>query len=283
MVNGQQKVYFSRGRHGFHVVSVSPWPVLTAVGAYILTLGLVIWFHGGSLFHVWIGLCTIGFMSSLWWRDVIRESTYGGNHTSVVVRSHAIGMALFIISESFFFLSIFWAFFHSSLAPSVEIGCCWPPVGVEPLDPWKVPLFNTVVLISSGVTVTWAHRALRSGSLDEVLVGLFATVCLGGYFTYLQLGEYKAASFTIADGVYGSTFFVGTGFHGLHVIVGTVFLSVCLWRAYMLHFSTGHHFGLEAAIWYWHFVDVVWVFLFIWMYVWGSWGVAWDVFERRWQ
>jgi cytochrome c oxidase subunit 3 len=180
------------------------------------------------------------------------------------------GMVLFIISEVFFFLSFFWAFFHSSLSPSPELGRVWPPIGVEAFDPFTVPLLNTIVLLSSGISVTWAHHALIAGDHDSAFQGLLFTVILGLYFTILQAIEYLEARFRIADRVYGSSFFIATGFHGLHVIVGTTFLVVCLIRVSRAHFSKSHHFGFEAAAWYWHFVDVVWLFLYISIYWWGG-------------
>lgn len=205
-----------------------------------------------------------------WWRDIIRESTFIGYHTSYVVQAHRLGIILFIISEVMFFFSFFWAFFHSALAPTVQIACTWPPPGIEPINPFSVPLLNTAVLLASGFTVTWAHHGLIAGSRKNALQALFITCSLGLYFTKLQLQEYYDAPFTIADGIYGSVFFVSTGFHGLHVIIGTLFLLVCLYRTYAIHFSTDRHVGFEAAAWYWHFVDVVWIFLYLCIYWWGS-------------
>nr|AVV48240.1 cytochrome c oxidase subunit III [Microporella ordo] len=207
-----------------------------------------------------------------WWRDVTREGTFQGFHTSKTTKGLQMGMVLFIVSEVCFFFAFFWAFFHSSLAPTIELGNMWPPKGVNPLSPWGIPLLNTMVLLSSGVTVTWAHHSLLAINHKEVLIGLIATVALGLYFTFLQASEYLETSFSISDSAYGTTFFVATGFHGLHVIIGTTFLFICLIRAQKMHFTQSHHFGFEAAAWYWHFVDVVWLFLFISIYWWGSYG-----------
>ena len=171
--------------------------------------------------------------------------------------------------RSLLLFRFFWAYFHRRLAPRTELGSCWPPIGITPLNPFEVPLLNTGVLLASGVTVTWAHHSLIEGNRTEGIQGLIATVALGVYFTFLQAIEYYEASFTIADGAYGSTFFVATGFHGLHVLIGRTFLTVCLARVWLQHFSTGHHFGFEAAAWYWHFVDVVWLFLYLSIYWWG--------------
>lgn len=177
---------------------------------------------------------------------------------------------MFIVSEICFFGAFFWAYFHSSLSPNLELGSCWPPVGIYPLNAFSVPLLNTAVLLASGVSVTWAHHGLLEGDRRRGVQGLVLTVVLGVYFTFLQGGEYWEAPFTLSDGVYGSTFFVATGFHGLHVLIGSSFLLVCLVRLFVYHFSSGHHFGFEAAAWYWHFVDVVWLFLYLCVYWWGS-------------
>nr|YP_009730386.1 cytochrome c oxidase subunit III [Stephanometra indica]QHT54551.1 cytochrome c oxidase subunit 3 [Stephanometra indica] len=257
-------------QHPYHLVDQSPWPIIASLGALISTVGLVLWFHGFGFFVVFLGLSCLVFVSIFWWRDVIRESTFQGNHTFSVGVGLRFGMVLFISSEVLFFFAFFWAFFHSSLAPSVELGVCWPPSGISPLDPFLVPLLNTAVLLSSGVTITWCHHSIVENNWFEAVQSLFFTVLLGLYFTGLQSWEYYDAPFTISDGVYGSTFFVATGFHGLHVIIGTTFLVVCFFRLFFYHFSNGHHFGFEAAAWYWHFVDVVWLFLFISIYWWGS-------------
>nr|ABW76492.1 cytochrome c oxidase subunit III [Eclysippe vanelli] len=254
----------------FHLVDQSPWPLMGATGALGLTVGLVSWFHGHGMTCLFFGVTFIILTMVFWWRDVIREGTYLGCHTSVVCRGLRYGMLLFILFEVMFFFGFFWAFFHSSLAPTPELGCVWPPIGIFPLNAFAVPLLNTAVLLASGVTVTWAHHAMMEGLREDVIRGLIYTVILGVYFTYLQANEYYEAPFSISDGVYGTTFFVSTGFHGAHVIIGTTFLTVCLFRAYHYHFSSTHHFGFEAAAWYWHFVDVVWIFLYLCIYWWGS-------------
>nr|YP_009050263.1 cytochrome c oxidase subunit III [Ifremeria nautilei]AHI45690.1 cytochrome c oxidase subunit III [Ifremeria nautilei] len=258
------------GRNPFHLVEFSPWPLTGSMGALFLTSGLVGWFHGYSILGAVLGFVLVLMTMFQWWRDVIREATFQGCHTVQVSKGLRWGMILFILSEVLFFFAFFWAYFHSSLAPSLELGSCWPPSGITPLNPFEVPLLNTGVLLASGVTVTWAHHGLMEGNRSEAIQGLFATIALGVYFTFLQAGEYHEASFTIADGAYGSSFFVATGFHGLHVLIGTSFLGVCLGRLVLQHFSTGHHFGFEAAAWYWHFVDVVWLFLYLSIYWWGS-------------
>lgn len=254
----------------FHLVEPSPWPLTGAIGALTTAIGLAIWFHKETILGLYLGLLLIILTILQWWRDVVREGTFLGFHTKRVVKGLRYGIILFILSEVLFFFAFFWAFFHRRLAPTPEIGCCWPPIGIEPLNPFGVPLLNTAVLLASGVTVTWAHHALIQGDRRETLQALLLTILLGGYFTVLQAIEYFEAPFTIADSVYGSTFFVTTGFHGLHVIIGSTFLSVCLFRAINRHFNPTHHFGFEAAAWYWHFVDVVWIGLFLCLYWWGS-------------
>jgi len=257
--------------HPFHLVEPSPWPLAASLGLLILTTASVMNFHG---WNTSLGLI-IGFFSVLatmafWWRDCIRESSYQGYHTKRVARGITIGFALFVVSEIFFFFSIFWGYFHSALAPTVELGSLWPPKGIEALNPWEIPLLNTVILLSSGATVTWAHYALIEGDRKSAITGLVFTLILAILFTALQGFEYYNAPFTISDGIYGTCFYFGTGFHGLHVLIGTIFLFVCLIRLINYHFTDTHHVGLESAILYWHFVDVVWLFLFVSIYWWGS-------------
>jgi len=224
--------------------------------------------YGGLLATV--SLFLVLAVMVVWWRDVIREASFQGHHSLVVQRGLRYGMLLFILSEVVFFISFFWAFFHSALGPDIHLGAVWPPIGIQALNPFEVPLLNTAILLSSGATVTWAHHAMVGGDRKNAILGLTLTVVLGIVFTALQAWEYYEASFTIADSVYGSTFFVATGFHGLHVIVGTTFLAVCLYRILNHHFTKHHHNGFEASIWYWHFVDYIWIFLFVSIYWWGS-------------
>nr|QUT13268.1 cytochrome c oxidase subunit III [Nais communis] len=257
-------------RQPFHLVEPSPWPLTSAVGAFLLTTGLTAWFHGHGMLCLYLALAVLILSMYQWWRDVAREGTFMGHHTSYVAKGLRYGMLLFILSEVCFFAAFFWAFFHSSLLPTPDIGCSWPPAGVTPLNPFSVPLLNTAVLLASGVTVTWAHHSLMEGGRMNAIQALSLTIMLGAYFTVLQVGEYISAPFAISDSVFGSIFFVATGFHGAHVLIGTSFLSVCLLRTILQHFSTGHHFGFEAAAWYWHFVDVVWICLYLCIYWWGS-------------
>lgn len=260
----------THSNHPFHLVDYRPWPLTGAIGAITTVSGLVKWFH-----HYDISLFLLGNIITIltiyqWWRDISREGTFQGLHTYPVTIGLRWGIILFIVSEVFFFVSFFWAFFHSSLSPTVELGITWPPIGIIPFNPFQIPLLNTAILLASGVTVTWAHHSLIEGNHSQATQGLFFTVLLGVYFTILQAYEYIEAPFTIADAVYGSTFFMATGFHGIHVLIGTTFLIVCLIRHINHHFSKTHHFGFEAAAWYWHFVDIVWLFLYVSIYWWGG-------------
>lgn len=262
----------SNQRHSFHLVDPSPWPIVAAMSAFMLTFGGVLYMHSynGGGFLLSFGFCMILFMMFCWWRDIIREGTSEGQHTNSVQDGLRIGVLLFIASEVMFFFAFFWAFFHLSLNPNPVIGGVWPPVFLVTLDPWKIPLLNTFLLLSSGASVTWAHHSIVLGSKFEACVALIITIILAAIFTALQGFEYVTAPFTISDSAYGASFYMATGFHGFHVIVGTLFLAVCLLRLYFNHFTKEHHFGFEAAAWYWHFVDVVWLFLFITIYWWGS-------------
>ena len=258
--------------HPYHLVSPSPWPILTSLSLLSITTSGVLSMHNffNGYFIFFNALIAVIYSMSLWFRDVISEGTYLGNHTLAVQKGINIGVALFIISEVFFFLAIFWAYFHSAISPDVEVGAQWPPLGIQAINPFELPLLNTVILLSSGITVTYAHHSLIQGNRTGSLYGLVYTIILALIFTSLQGVEYSVSSFTISDGVFGSCFYFGTGFHGLHVIIGTIFLAVGLWRTLAYHLTDNHHLGLEAGILYWHFVDVVWLFLYIFIYYWGS-------------
>nr|YP_001936611.1 cytochrome c oxidase subunit III [Eremobates cf. palpisetulosus SEM-2008]ACA49839.1 cytochrome oxidase subunit 3 [Eremobates cf. palpisetulosus SEM-2008] len=256
--------------HPYHIVDISPWPLTGAIGAFTIMIGMINWFHMNSMTILTIGYIITLMTMFLWWRDVIREATFQGHHTNKVTMNMRWGMIMFITSEVFFFVSFFWAFFHSSLSPAIEIGASWPPTGITPFNPFQIPLLNTIILLSSGVSITWTHHSIMEKNYSQSVKSLLITILLGLYFISIQGLEYYEAPFSIADSVYGSTFFMATGFHGLHVIIGTLFLSVTLIRLIKFHFSSHHHFGFEAAAWYWHFVDVVWLFLYISIYWWGN-------------
>lgn len=255
--------------HPYHIVDQSPWPATGALGAFAITSGTIIWFHKLSPYLIIIGILILTITSYQWWRDIYREATTQGHHTLPVNTNIRFGIILFITSEVFFFVSFFWAYFHRSLSPTIEIGVIWPPIGISPFNPFQVPLLNTAILLSSGITVTWTHHRIINNNHSQTSIGLTITILLGFYFTLLQAYEYYEAPFTFADSIYGSTFFIATGFHGLHVIIGSIFLFICIMRHIKCHFSSTHHFGFEAAAWYWHFVDVVWLFLFVSIYWWG--------------
>lgn len=260
----------THANHPYHLVDYSPWPLTGAIGAITIVSGLAEWFHQYSTFLLTIGTTITLITMYQWWRDISREGTFQGLHTFNVTIGLRWGIVLFIISEVLFFVSFFWAFFHRSLSPNIELGINWPPQGIIPFNPFQIPLLNTAILLASGVTVTWAHHSLIENNHSQTTQGLFFTIILGIYFTILQAYEYIEAPFTISDAAYGSTFFVATGFHGLHVLIGTSFLLICLIRHIKFHFSRSHHFGFEAAAWYWHFVDIVWLFLYISIYWWGG-------------
>jgi cytochrome c oxidase subunit 3 len=275
-------------KHDYHLVDPSPWPIVGSVGAGLLAFGGVFAMKPdffGPLGGPWIfviGALMVAYTMVGWWRDVVRESVVRGDHTPVVKLHLRYGMILFIASEVMFFVAWFWAYFNSALFPQAVGLDAWPPQGIVTFDPWHLPLINTLILLTSGTTVTWAHHAIQTGDREGAIQGLLLTVILGATFTAIQAYEYAHAGFTFGmnpaltvdgvdkSGIYGSTFFMATGFHGAHVIIGTIFLTVCLFRAIKGHFTPERHFGFEAAAWYWHFVDVVWLFLFACIYVWGA-------------
>jgi cytochrome c oxidase subunit III len=282
----------SSKNHDYHIVDPSPWPLTASVGALIMAIGGVAWMQdlkgnafnlfGVNLASPWmfaVGLVIVLYTMYGWWADTVKEA-HAGHHTKVVSLHLRYGMIMFIASEVMFFVAWFWAFFDASLFPNEAqqvlrgeyTGGQWPPKGVEVLDPLHLPLYNTVILLLSGTTVTWAHHALIHNDRKGLIWGLVLTVLLGLIFSCVQVYEYTVAPFNFSGSLYGATFFMATGFHGFHVFVGTIFLLVCLFRALAGHFTPKQHFGFEAAAWYWHFVDVVWLFLFFCIYVWASWG-----------
>ena len=265
-------------KHPYHLVDPSPWPLIGAAAAFIAAMGGVLYMHEEIVWVLVLGLLMVAGTMAVWWRDVIREAEHEGHHTTPVQIGLRFGMALFIASEVMFFAAFFWAFFDGALFFAAEempgrieaTGGVWPPEGIVPFEAFGLPFLNTLILLLSGVTVTWAHHALLHGDRAGLIQGLACTVALGVLFTGCQIYEYSHAAFGFREGVYPSTFFMATGFHGFHVVVGTCFLTVCLFRAVSGHFKPEQHFGFEAAAWYWHFVDVVWLFLFCVVYIWGS-------------
>jgi len=267
----------------YHLVEPSGWPIIGAFATLVLTFGLIATLHptifGTGMepmlktlgpWKLIAGFALVLFTMAGWWRDVIKEANTPGLHSAVVKLGLRYGMFLFIASEVMFFLAFFWSFFHFALYPEHTETAMWPPKGVITFNAWGLPFLNTVVLLTSGCTVTWAHHALIENNRSGLIWGLTLTVLLGIAFTTLQAFEYSHAPFSFKDGVYPSVFFMATGFHGFHVIVGTIFLAVCLGRSIKGDFTPDTHFGFEAAAWYWHFVDVVWLFLFMAIYWWGA-------------
>ena len=259
----------------YHLVSPSPWPLTGALGAGLTVVGIVHAAHFGTYTFLVLGLLVIFATMTFWWRDVLKESGTPGLHGPVVRLGLRYGMTLFITSEVMFFVGFFWAFFHFALFPEHVLDqtgpAIWPPAGIFTFDPFRLPLMNTMILLLSGCTVTWAHHSLIENKRSEMLMALGLTILLGMSFTCFQYLEYSEAPFSFSGGgVYPAVFFLATGFHGAHVIIGTIFLGVCWMRAKAGGFTPQRHFGFEAAAWYWHFVDVVWLFLFVCVYVWGS-------------
>nr|AIZ58650.1 cytochrome c oxidase subunit III [Ornithodoros phacochoerus] len=253
----------------FHIVDKSPWPITGSIAALSTMIGMINLMHLNKTNILILGFSIMILTMIQWWRDICRESTFQGHHTLIVIKNMKWGMILFIISEIFFFISFFWAFFHSSLSPNIEIGAQWPPEKILPFNPFSIPLLNTTILLSSGISITWAHHNLIMKIYKDTILALSITIILGLIFTTLQSWEYIQASFSISDSIYGTTFFMSTGFHGLHVIIGTSFLMTTLARVLMNHMTNNHHVGFEAAAWYWHFVDVVWLFLYTFIYWWA--------------
>lgn len=261
--------------HDYHLVNPDPWPIIGAFSAFAMFGGMVLWMHdnayGAPIMIAGLAMVLVTMWN--WWANTIREGREG-YHTPVVQLHLRYGMILFIASEVMFFLAWFWAFYSAALFPSAveAVGGVWPPEGIEVLDPFGYPLLNTLILLCSGTTVTWAHHSLIHGDRKGLKLGLLLTVLLGLLFSAIQAYEYIHAPFDFSGNIYGATFFMATGFHGFHVIIGTIFLIVCLVRAHKGEFTPRQHFGFEAAAWYWHFVDVVWLFLFVSIYIWGGWG-----------
>ncbi|MBX7198467.1 MAG: cytochrome c oxidase subunit 3 [Rhodospirillaceae bacterium] len=260
-------------KHPFHMVNPSPWPATGAFSALLLAVGAILYFHKTPVFgmenlgafKLVPGLFMVLLTMTMWWRDVIKESVVDHAHTSETAHGLRMGMVLFIASEVMFFVAFFWAFFHNALGFSTTTHQ-WPPAGIQVLDAWAIPFYNTVILLTSGITVTRAHLMVERGDNKTASKWLFITVALGALFLSLQAYEYIHAGYKLTDGVYPSVFYLATGFHGFHVFVGTVFLLVCAFRAQADQFTPEKHIGFQAAAWYWHFVDVVWLFLFVWVY-----------------
>nr|QCG69828.1 cytochrome c oxidase subunit III [Andrena hunanensis]QCG69841.1 cytochrome c oxidase subunit III [Andrena striata] len=255
--------------HPFHMVTMSPWPMLTSINIMNMFMSIIIMMYLKTTTILIISMMTMIMCLTQWWRDVIRESTFQGCHTLMVTKLIKMSMILFIISELMFFVALFWTYFHSSIAPSIEIGMTWPPTSIKQMNPYNIPLLNSVVLVSSGITVTWTHYSLLTEKSMDAKFSFMLTIILGMYFTFLQVIEYLEATFCFNDSIYGSIFFMTTGFHGSHVNIGLIFLATCFMRLTKNHFSKMHHLHFETASWYWHFVDIIWLFLYITIYWWN--------------
>nr|WOW98962.1 cytochrome c oxidase subunit III [Borysthenes sp. 2 WQW-2023a] len=256
--------------HPFHMVTSSPWPILTSLTIFMTMNSTIEMFHNKNSTMMMLSMTTTITCLYQWWRDITRESSFQGMHTKKVNQMMKSGMILFIVSEVMFFSSFFWSFFHSSLSPSIEIGMNWPPKSIYSFNPMEIPLLNTIILLSSGMSITWAHNSILSNKFKLTNKATMITIIMGLIFTTLQWWEYTQSPFTISDSIYGSTFFMATGFHGIHVIVGTMFIFFSKMRNKNFQLTHNHHSGFEMAIWYWHFVDIVWLFLYISIYWWGK-------------
>lgn len=254
----------------FHLVDKSPWPILASFSVLTLVRATLIIVNKKIFNILLLTLAITAMIAYIWWRDVHRESSNQGHHSHLVVKGVKTGMVLFISSEVLFFVSFFWAFFHRSISPTIELGQNWPPLSILSFNPIRIPLLNTILLLSSGVTVTWAHHSMLEKNYSTSQNALAATVFLGVIFSIFQGFEYREAPFCIADAAFGSTFFIATGFHGLHVIIGSIFLIISLIRFNTLINPKSHILGFECAAWYWHFVDIVWLFLYSIIYWWGA-------------
>ncbi len=275
--------YSTTGKpHPYHLVRPSIWPLAGSLAGGLFAVGMIMFMHDVHLFAdpdnnvegvpvglkgVYVGLLAVLFVMFMWWKDVIYEAVTEKAHTPIAMVGMRYGMALFIASEVMFFVAFFWAYFNAAFFPSDDIGYLWPPASIHTIGPMDLPLMMTLILLLSGCAVTWAHHAIVEGNNKDVVKALGITVFLGVFFLGFQVYEYAHAHFKFTDGIYASTFFMATGFHGFHVLVGTIFLFVCWIRAQKGHFTPKGHFGFEAAAWYWHFVDVVWLFLFIFVYL----------------
>nr|APF47462.1 cytochrome c oxidase subunit III [Snellenius sp. SNS-2016] len=252
--------------HPYHLVTLSPWPINLSFSLMVMLSGILMLFNNFKINLMLIGLFLMILNLIQWWRDVIRESTVQGFHTMKVMLGLQNGMLLFILSEVMFFLSFFWCYFHMYLSPSVEIGSIWYPKNLIVFNPYNIPMLNTLILLSSGISITYCHYSIMKSHLDNSINSMFLTLILGLIFTYFQYLEYNESYFCINDSIYGSVFFLLTGFHGFHVILGTMFNLIMFFRMIFNHFSSFHFFGFEASSWYWHFVDLVWLFLYLFIY-----------------
>nr|DBA43551.1 TPA_asm: COX3 [Bombus difficillimus] len=251
----------------FHMVTISPWPIIVSVNLMNLLLSIILWIYMNNFMIMIFNLLNLLLSMLLWFRDIVRESTFQGMHTMYIMLMLKFSMIMFIISELFFFISFFWTFFHNSISPSIEINLMWPPKMIKFFNPFEIPLLNSIILIMSGFTVTLSHYNLLNNKMKSSFLTLLMTIILGIYFNIMQIFEYYNSFFCINDSIYGSIFFLSTGFHGMHVLMGTLMLMYSLIRMMNNHFSSIHHINFEFSIWYWHFVDVIWLFIYMFYYI----------------
>nr|YP_010175320.1 cytochrome c oxidase subunit III [Neotoxoptera formosana]QSL98439.1 cytochrome c oxidase subunit III [Neotoxoptera formosana] len=254
----------------YFILNLSPWPILMAMNTFNLMISNIMILNFKFNLTSLMNMIMIISISIMWWRDIIRESTFQGNHNFYIMNLIKFSMILFIISEMFLFISFFWNFLHNSLAPSIELGLNWPPKNINFFNPLLIPLLNTIILLTSSFTITLTHLYLLNNSKKKTIIFMNLTIILSIYFLMLQMLEYNQATFTFSDSIFGSSFYMATGFHGLHVIIGTIFLIINLLRMFKLHFSHIHHISFELAAWYWHFIDIIWLFLYMTFYWWNN-------------
>lgn len=255
----------------YHLLKPSPWPLTLSISTGIFAIGFIGWNHNykwGGITAL-LGITLISIIFSVWSRDTLRESLYLGMHSFTVKKGAMFGFIIFMISETFFFSAFIWAYFYIALNPTVHIGGLWPPLGIKAIDPWTVPLFNTIVLLSSGATVTWSHNAFISEDRKNALQSLLLTIGLGWTFSLLQYWEYKESSFTLSDSAYGTVFFSTLSLHALHIWIGSIWLMVCWIRLFNYQITNLNHLIFEGALLFWHIVDVIWIILFVFYYVWA--------------
>nr|DBA43707.1 TPA_asm: COX3 [Bombus melanurus] len=251
----------------FHMVTISPWPIIVSLNLMNLLMSIILWIYMNNLMIMIFNLLNLLLSMLMWFRDIVRESTFQGMHTMYIMLMLKFSMIMFIVSELFFFISFFWTFFHNSISPSIEINLMWPPKMIKFFNPFEIPLLNSIILIMSGFTVTLSHYNLLNNNMKSSLMTLSMTIILGIYFNIMQIFEYYNSFFCINDSIYGSIFFLSTGFHGIHVLMGTLMLMYSLIRMLNNHFSSIHHINFEFSIWYWHFVDVIWLFIYMFYYI----------------
>nr|YP_010884436.1 cytochrome c oxidase subunit III [Adelges cooleyi]WIW75848.1 cytochrome c oxidase subunit III [Adelges cooleyi] len=254
----------------YFILNLSPWPIISSINIFNMMISNLMMMNYKMNMILILNLMLMILISSLWWRDIIRESTFQGNHNFFIMNLIKFSMIMFIISELFLFISFFWNFLHNSLAPSIELGLNWPPKNIIFFNPMMIPLLNTIILLTSSFTITLTHFYLLNNKFKNSKKYIMLTIILSIYFLLLQMFEYNQAMFTFSDSIFGSSFYIATGFHGLHVIIGTIFLIINLMRMIKMQLSFIHHISFELAAWYWHFVDVIWLFLYITIYWWNN-------------